>query len=207
MHRACHAAQDVKELRQLGLPNEFVEPQIQNILDVLHTTHHKWYERSIIRDAEEAEREGRRLFSNLSSTRHKAGFPTQPVLASAIDIAGVFPTTSNDRQPYSPFQFLDYPTMLLTNPFYANLLNHWRSIEILISLIKRHIWSDIEPRILHLAIDLCRTHAALGAERNYLTTGKIWGLHSAGVIFGGPDLYPVYHPSRVNTNPRGNHSG
>jgi hypothetical protein len=46
-------------------------------------------------------------------------------------------------------------------------------------------------------VDLCRTHAALGDGRNFLTTGKIWGLHLAGLTFGGLDFHPVFPMSRV----------
>jgi hypothetical protein len=80
----------------------------------------------------------------------------------------------------------------LTNFFYANLLNHYRSIEIYISFIPRPNWGTPDPRRFQCAIDLCRTHAALGKERNFLTTGKIWGLHLSGLAFGGPESYPVY---------------
>jgi len=39
------------------------------------------------------------------------------------------------------------------------------------------------------AVDLCRTHAALGPEQTFLGAEKACGLYLAGVIFGGPDMY------------------
>src|SRR5208282_3215638 len=39
--------------------------------------------------------------------------------------------------------------------------------------------------------DLCRTHAALGVERNFLGAEKACGLYLAGVTFGGPDMHEV----------------
>jgi hypothetical protein len=101
-----------------------------------------------------------------------------------------FPDLGENEEPL--LQFLNYPPVKLTNFFYANLLNHYRSIEIYISLIPRPNWGTPDPRRFQCAIDLCRTHAALGKERNFLTTGKIWGLHLSGLAFGGPELYPVY---------------
>src|SRR5439155_24307018 len=94
-------------------------------------------------------------------------------------------------------QFLEYTRVELTNPFYANLLNHYRSIEIYISLIPQPIWGTVDHWRFECAVDICRTHAALGEERNFLTTGKIWGLHLSGVAFGGELLYPVRPARRI----------
>jgi len=185
MHRACHASANALLLRR---SNTSASPQetdaiIQSSVDTLLTNHRKWRQRKVVTEADEMERQGQFLAtfeSNMNS-----GFPFDTIL----------PTLQRPAPPATPggtpLQFLQYPPERLTNFFYANLLNHYRSIEIYISLIPKPMWGYPDPWRFECAIDLCRTHAALGEERNFLTTGKIWGLYLAGITFGGHELYPV----------------
>jgi hypothetical protein len=53
------------------------------------------------------------------------------------------------------------------------------------------MWGTLDHQRFECAVDICRTHAALGAEKDCLTTGKIWGLYLSGVTFGGEFFYPV----------------
>jgi len=186
MHRACHASADALVLRRSNTTtaaSQETDKLIQSSVDTLLTNHRKWRQRKVVREADAMERQGQLLAtmaSNMSS-----GFPFDTIL----------PTLQQNAPPATPggtpLQFLHYPPERLTNFFYSNLLNHYRSIEIYISLIPKPMWGYPDPWRLECAIDLCRTHAALGEERNFLTTGKIWGLYLAGVTFGGHELYPV----------------
>lgn len=184
MHRACHASADAILLRRSSTPQQETDRLIQSSVDELLTNHRKWRQRQVVREAEELERQGQLLATFTSTTN--SGFPFDTIL----------PTLQQTAPPATPggtlLQFLQYPPERLTNFFYANLLNHFRSIEIYISLIPKPMWGYPDPWRFQCAIDLCRTHAALGEERNFLTTGKIWGLYLAGITFGGHELYPVY---------------
>jgi hypothetical protein len=92
-----------------------------------------------------------------------------------------------------PSGFLDYPALMvgISDYFLASRLNNWRAIKIHISLIEEPNSGVYDGRRIVDAIDLCRTHAALGAERNYLGAEKSVGLYLAGVVFGGPHMYKV----------------
>lgn len=79
----------------------------------------------------------------------------------------------------------------MTNEFYANLCNHFNAIEIVIDLIARPTWGPPGPQRLRCAVDICRTHAALGNQPDAMTSGKIWGLYLAGIAFAGSEVYPV----------------
>lgn len=183
MHRACHVSADAILLCRSRKPQEGIEIRIQKAVDLLLAGHRKWRRRTVVREADEMEQRGQLLsmFTNRSTT------------ICPLDISSILPTSQPPSQKVeeTQLQFLQYPPLTLTNSFYANLLNHYRSIEIYISLILRPMWETLDPWRFKCAIDLCRTHAALGEERNFLTTGKIWGLYLAGVTFGGPKLYPV----------------
>jgi hypothetical protein len=193
MHRTCHASADVLLLRRSSEKSPDIDSRIQSIVDALFHSNEQWRQRKFIKEADEMERRDQ---------------PVQPFETSAnpnflLGISMIFPTNppSLSNVEDSSMQFLDYPSVHLTNLFYANLLNHWRSIQICISLIAQPIWGTTYPGRLECAIDICRTHAALGKERNFLTTGKIWGLHLAGIVFGGPQLYPVVPLSPRPTPP------
>ena len=184
MHRACHISADAMAIRQTREPSSTVELQIEACVQPLLQRHRKWRDRPVVREAIERERNGQLIYE--SSSIKNTGLP--------IDLSAILPTAQVPSEELSediPMGFLDYSPMYLTNFFYNNLLNHWRSIEIYISLITTPDWGSCEPIRLASAVELCRTHAALGKERNFLTTGKIWGLHLAGIAFGGPDSYQV----------------
>jgi hypothetical protein len=192
MHRTCHAASDAFTLRR-GTGRSFdTEDRIYNFTKVLLEKHSQWPERSIIKEAQEMERTGQIITTGISNP--KSTFPFDAVATilpttQSPDVGGHPNEKDHNEEPI--LQFLNYQPVKLTNFFYANLLNHHRSIEIYISLIPLPTWGTPDPRRFQCAIDLCRTHAALGKERNFLTTGKIWGLHLSGVAFGGPESYPV----------------
>jgi len=182
MHRACHTSAEALLLRRSNTPQQEIDTLMQSSVDALLTDHRKWRQRQVVREADEMERQGQLLATLTSSTTTNTGFPFDTIL----------PTLQQTVPPGgTPLQFLQYPPERLTNLFYANLLNHYRSIEIYISLIPKPMWGYPDPWRFECAIDLCRTHAALGEERNFLTTGKIWGLYLAGITFGGHELYPV----------------
>ena len=51
------------------------------------------------------------------------------------------------------------------------------------------MWGLYDGSRFVCAVDLCRTYAALGAERDFLGAEKSVGLYLAGVVFGGPSMY------------------
>ena len=180
LHRTCHASADIVHLRRSCAASSEIELQAQSVVKALSDSHRSWRERRVVKEADQMERLGQSLPTFTSST-------------NSINVSMIFPTaeTSLSDVDDPSMQFLDYPPIHLTNIFYANMLNHWRSIQIAISLIAEPMWGTTYPSRLECAIDICRTHAALGQVRNFLNTGKLWGLHLAGVVFGGPQLYPV----------------
>jgi hypothetical protein len=182
MHRACHMSADATALRREQRELQSVDPEIQESVDGLLESHRKWHQRKVVSEADEAERRGQLLSS----------FETFSISDFPLDLSTIFPSAQTSAKPITNtlLQFLEYPQVHLTNSFYNNLLNHYRSIEIYISLIRQPMW-ERDPWRLEHSIDLCRTYAALGQEQNFSTTGKIWGLHLAGISFGGHDLYPV----------------
>src|SRR5579862_5117453 len=91
-----------------------------------------------------------------------------------------------------PFlRFLHHEPLHLQNRYYAKLLNQWRTAMIWISLIVHPIPGPgpySHNRYAH-AVDICRTHAALGREA---MVGPSWQyLYFAGLVFGGSKLYPM----------------
>ena len=182
MHRACHISADVLALRRSQTNQDEIDLQIQACVDPLLEAHRKWTQRKVVQEADEMERQCQLLSTFTNSSTSTSNF--------SLDMSTIIPI----NQPATPdgTQFLDYPPVQITNSFYANLLNHYRSIEIYISLITRPIWGTGDHQRFECAVDLCRTHAALGAERNLVTTGKIWGLYLSGITFGGEFLYPVH---------------
>jgi hypothetical protein len=189
MHRTCHVAADVSVLRR-GTAGRFdTETRIQRLTKLLLGQHALWLQKPIVQEAEEMERTGQVISTGSSNPKSTFPFTVAATILPTLqspDLAA----TDNDEE--LALKFLNYRPVKLTNFFFANLLNHHRSIEINISLISRPIWGTPDPRRLQCAVDLCRTHAALGKERNFLTTGKIWGLYLSGIAFAGPESYPVY---------------
>lgn len=201
LHRACHLGADAASLRLVNPNCQEVENQIQQSVKKLMETHRQWKQRKIVEEAEEMEKKGE-LFKMMNPT---AQSNSTPFATFPLDMSAILPSTNprpSSDSPTSPsLAFLQYPQVTLINHFYANLLNHYRSIEIYLTLITRPNWGTLEPTRFQCAIELCRTHAALGEERNFLTTGKIWGLWLCGITFGGPELYPVLPPSSPSFPP------
>jgi len=188
MHRACHIAADAHQLRNLGGEWQFdAERKILESVDGLVEQHRQWKERAIVKKAEELERKVGTA-PNLGPTE------TKDFLPPGIELLSPWPTcpaTPRDLNTLGPDQFLDYPRLYITNAFYHTLLNHYNAIELMISLIARPMWEKPDPHRLQCAVDICRTHTAVGVRPDSVTAGKIWGIYLAGVAFGGPDAYPV----------------
>jgi hypothetical protein len=82
--------------------------------------------------------------------------------------------------------FLDYEPLNVFNPFYVNLLNASRSILLYTSLIASpHMGFSIVPERFPLAVDICRTLAALEKDQSLPLSSRIWMHYLAGVAFGG----------------------
>jgi hypothetical protein len=88
-------------------------------------------------------------------------------------------------------RFLHHEPLYLQDRYYAKLLNQWRTIMIWVSLIIHPVPGPgpySHNRYAH-AVDICRTHAALGREA---FVGPSWQcLYFAGLAFGGSKLYPM----------------
>jgi len=87
--------------------------------------------------------------------------------------------------------FLNYPPAQVIDCFLGSRMNNWRAISLYISLMERPSWGVYDGVRLLCAVDLCRTHAALGAERSFLGAEKSVGLYLAGMAFGGPEMHSV----------------
>ena len=88
-------------------------------------------------------------------------------------------------------RFLHHEPLHLQNRYYAKLLNQWRTIMIWVSLILHPVPGPgpYAHNRYSLAVDICRTHAALGQEA---FVGPSWQcLHFAGLAFGGAKLHPM----------------
>jgi hypothetical protein len=174
MHRTCHASATVHRLRStLGAPSE---PQVHQLLDNLADAHHQWRARRIVRKGDDNERR--------SELEHKVNIDR--------DGSSRQPTHGLDEKSGTTESgFFDYTPVRIFNPFFASRLNNWRAIRLHISLIRDPMWGIYDGSRFVCALDLCRTYAALGAERNFLGAEKAVGLYLAGVVFGGPDMYTV----------------
>ena len=138
------------------------EPDTQSWIEQLIQTHRRWREKFVVVKAVEIEHAGE--ISSLSRTL----------------------TTKTSEQT-----FLDHPPVHVTDFFFSSRLNHWRAIGLHLSLIREPRWGKAEDGVVVEAIDLCRTHAALGSDCDFLAAEHVTGLYLAGVIFGGPDMYSV----------------
>ena len=82
--------------------------------------------------------------------------------------------------------FLLYPPIIILDPFYATLLNAWRALQIYITLIlDPTIGHSTCPDRLAYAINICRTLASLGIDKEYTHPTKIRIIFLAQVAFGG----------------------
>jgi len=183
MHRTCGEAQEVYRLREemrRHPGDEFSNNLlIKGKIESLSTAHREWRERAIVRKRDEDERK-------LSLT---ATLPTDLDNAS---LQSTHSSTPGEGQEWtSESQFLDYTPMRIFDRFFASRLNNWRAIKLLISLIQNPEWAPYDGPRFVTALDLCRTHAALGDEKNFLGAEKAVGLFLSGIAFGGPDVYRV----------------
>ena len=134
---------------------------------------------------------------NLPSTQI---LPSQPSLSHSLPQPQRL--SPNPAPPPNPAaspstRFLTYAPIRIFDPFFASRLNNWRATQLLISLIEDPMWGLYNGTRFVCAVDLCRTHAALGEERNFLGAEKAVGLYLAGVVFGGPQMYEVGFPPNV----------
>jgi hypothetical protein len=169
----CHASFTVNNLR--SRPGFASETQIHRLMDSLSESHQQWRQRRVIHKSDETERVSVLFPAN---TDRDGASSQQPKLADANSEMG-------------ESRFLDYTPVQIFDPFFASRLNNWRAIRLHISLIREPMWGLYDGGRFVCAVDLCRTHAALGSERNFLGAEKSVGLYLAGVVFGGPDMYAV----------------
>ena len=93
-------------------------------------------------------------------------------------------STSSPASTDPSSRFLSHEPLYLQNPFYGKILNQWRSLWIYASTIVKPIpgpRADIPQRI-KFAVDICRTHAALGKDS--FNGPQWWCLFYAGLAFG-----------------------
>ena len=87
-----------------------------------------------------------------------------------------------------PMPFLSHPPLPIYSQQFAHMMNHWRAIQIYMSLI---LWPEPGPNPpqsgrYQAAVDICRNFASL-------TKGiamETWCLTLAGISFGGDAYYP-----------------
>ena len=176
MHRTCHAAATINQMRFIH--GSASEPMIHGLIESLTKSHQQWRERRVVRKADDTER--------MNQLLHKVNIDR--------DGSSTQPTTSQDPSQAGNTEsvFLTYTPVRIFDPFFASRLNNWRAIQLHISLLQEPMWGMYDGSRFVCAVDLCRTHAALGAERNFLGAEKAVGLYLAGVVFGGPSMYAVY---------------
>lgn len=81
--------------------------------------------------------------------------------------------------------FLQYPPLRVHNKFYANLLNTWRTIYILIDLMKvPEIGPGQRKQRFQYAVEICRTFASLGLD-DMFQLGKVTTVFITGIALGG----------------------
>jgi hypothetical protein len=187
MHQACHAAADANASRKAQVKGVNAEQEILQSVTSLLIEHRQWKERPIVKKAEVAERTFQN-FSNLNSSEKKS------ILPSSTDINSLDCRTTPDvpkPATFQPKQFLNYPPLHIHNAFYCNLLNHYNSVELILSLVAKPMWEAPDRHRMKCAIAICRTHAAIGVRQDSVTLGRIWSFLLAGVAFGGSDACPV----------------
>lgn len=155
-------------------------------MDSLSKSHQQWRERRVVRKSDETERVNE-LFHKVNIDRD--GSSRQQPISPGSHRSGEGITESG---------FLDYTPVRIFDPFFASRLNNWRAIRLHISLIQEPKWGVYDGSRFVCAVDLCRTYAALGLERNSLGAEKSVGLYLAGVVFGGPHMYAVRPILSVN---------
>jgi len=106
--------------------------------------------------------------------------------ADAAELAAQKELPSDGNIP----QFLDYPPLQIRDPFYANLLNAWGALSIYISFIVDPYFGCPNHQRFTLAVEICRTLAALGEDVAHSKVSKLWALFFAGAAFGGYHMNP-----------------
>ena len=174
MHRTCHVAALVHSLRsRRGSGFEIPIPQF---IDALIEEHQQWRQRRVVRGTDQSEK----MNEMMNKVNNDRDDTSQQQLPTAE-----FDSVSTKTA------FLSYTPLRIFNTFFANLLNNWRAIRLYIDLIQEPMWGVYDGTRFICAVDLCRTYAALGLEKNVLGAEKAVGLYLAGVVFGGPDMYLV----------------
>ena len=175
MHRVCYAAASIAALRRA--PTSETEHQVGSLVTSLRKSHKVWRDREIVGRADGLERMGH-VLSIWSVYPSDSASPTSVASSTAPEL------------PSHPL-FLEYPAVKINNIFLAGRLNHWRAIDLYISLIRDGDLRKLKGLQFIAAVDFCRTCAAISTDRNYLGAEKSCGLYLAGLIFGGPTMYAV----------------
>lgn len=195
-------------------PGSQTDKRILSLITKLKSLHEEWRERKVIKKALNMERMND-LLLDVQINSPDWGDIVSPVASSLTTVTtpqNQHPTTQIIQHPsqyplpipnpppppalnrISPTRFLTYSPVRIFDPFFASRLNNWRATQLLISLIQDPMWGLYNGTRFVCAVDLCRTHAALGEERNFLGAEKAVGLYLAGVVFGGPQMYEVGCP-------------
>jgi hypothetical protein len=87
-----------------------------------------------------------------------------------------------------PVAFLHHSPLPIYSQRFAHMMNHWRAIQIYMSLI---LWPESGPNPptsgrYQTAVDICRNFASLTNG----ISGETWCLTLAGICFGGDAYYP-----------------
>lgn len=165
MHRTCHAAATILNLKSEG------NNEVSWLLNALKEEHQQWRQSQVVKKAEESEQIELLMKMKLGQEESK--------MTEEVPV------------------FLNYPLVQVIDCFLGSRMNNWRAISLYISLMEKPSWGIYDGVRFLCAVDLCRTHAALGAERNLLGAEKSVGLYLAGVTFGGPEMHSVKHLLRL----------
>jgi hypothetical protein len=112
---------------------------------------------------------------------------TQPIVQEGeaqeklCQIGGLAPATV-------PLPFLNHPPLAIYSQRFAHMMNHWRAIQIYMSLILWPLPGPDPPASgrYQTGVDICRNFVSL--ESNI--SGETWCLTLAGIAFGGDAYYP-----------------
>ena len=154
--------------------------------NLIHAACHLAYQvRTIRRSPKRSEEADRRVFSAVARLEANIrGWINRPVICAARFIEQTAQNeNSSDLSQFG--SFLNYPALKIRNSFFANLLNSWRAVTIYVSLIVNPMIGQPEPRLFDLAVEICRTIAALGQDRSFTASSKVSIMFLAGVVFGG----------------------
>lgn len=162
LHRAAHLSFQATEMRKAPTYTTLDELIIAHGADELTSDLGSWRTRQIIQNAELGEQIAFRKLS--------------PEQQAMDDI---------------PHRFLHYRPLHIENPFYALLLNQYRSAQLYISLIIHPEQGPQPPERFECAVDICRIHAALTSlpPKDTIMTTEIWALYLSGLAFG--KSYPM----------------